>query len=334
MKMRKPGVDNSIGLETAWELFEAAPCGYLFTRPDGSIVRANETFLSWTGYDREDIGEKRFQELFTKPSAIFYETHFAPLLRMQGYVKEVAIDIHCKNGETLPVLINSSIQTDEHGDPAIVRTTVFDARERRRYERELLTATRQAQMLADVLNESNDAVVTMDADLTIKTWNRGAESLFEFGAAEVLGKNWRDMFVPADERQTANIYQSRLQSGHPLHYEAMRQTKSGDLIPVSVSVTPRLEPPDEVVGYSAVLRDLREVKRVEQQRQALRDIQIINHLAHEINNPLQAVMNCLTMFDYKSDKEYIETAHQQVTRAAKVVTDLVKLTSAKDSEIK
>ena len=328
MKVQRLGADSNIGLETAWELFEAAPCGYLFTQPDGTIVKVNQTFLDWTGYERNDLAPpKRFQELFTRPAAIFYETHFAPLLRMQGYVKEVALDIMCKNGEALPVLLNSTIQHDEYGEPAVVRTTIFDARERRRYERELLSATRQAELLAAVVNESSDAIVTMNADLTIKTWNRGAEMLFGFPAAEVIGKNWQELIVPADERSHAARHLEHLQNGHALNYEAVRQTKSGELIPVAVSVMPRIEPPNEVVAYSAVLRDLREVRRGEQERQALRDIQMINHLAHEINNPLQAVMNCLTMFDYVADKTYIETAHEQVTRAAKVVTDLVKLTT-------
>lgn len=326
--MRALDADSNVGLETAWELFEAAPCGYLFTRPDGTIIKVNQTFLDWTGYEREElVPPQRFQDLFTRPAAIFYETHFAPLLRMQGYVKEVAVDLRCKSGETLPVLINSAIQTDEQGDPAVIRTTVFDARERRRYERELLAATRQAELLAEVVNESSDAMVTMNADLTVKTWNRGAESLFGFTAAEVLGKNLQELIVPSQQRSGADSYLERLRSGQPLQYEALRQTKSGELIPVAVSVTPRIEPPNEVVAYSAVLRDLREVRRMELERQALRDIQMINHLAHEINNPLQAVMNCLTMFEYSTDKSYIAAAHEQATRAAKVVTDLVKLTS-------
>ena len=139
---------------------------------------------------------------------------------MQGYVKEVAVDIQCKNGDLLPVFVNSTIQADEHGNPVVMRTTVFDARERRRYERELLAATRQAELLASVVNESTDAIVTMNADLTIKTWNHGAEILFGFTAAEIIGKNLQELIVPVDQRTTANMYLERLQTGQSLHYEA------------------------------------------------------------------------------------------------------------------
>jgi signal transduction histidine kinase len=75
----------------------------------------------------------------------------------------------------------------------------------------------------------------------------------------------------------------------------------------------------------------REVRRAEKERQALRDFELINHMAHEINNPLQPVMNCMTMFEYSTDKKYVEIAHEHLIRAAQAVTDLVKVTSAEKS---
>ena len=83
------------------ELYENAPCGYLTTRPDGTIARVNRTFLRWTGYDREALlAGRRFQDLLTVPGRIFYETHFAPLLRLQGEVREVAFDLRLEDGGT------------------------------------------------------------------------------------------------------------------------------------------------------------------------------------------------------------------------------------------
>jgi signal transduction histidine kinase len=74
---------------------------------------------------------------------IFYETQYAPLLQLQGFVKEVALDLVCRGRDLLPVLTNSA-QQDGNGDrPTLIRTTFFDATERRRYEQDLLRA-RQA----------------------------------------------------------------------------------------------------------------------------------------------------------------------------------------------
>ena len=127
--------------ESAEELFENAPCGYLSAAPDGTLLRVNATFLRWTGYRREDlVGVKRFQDLLSVGGRIYHETHYAPMLRMQGSVREIAVDVVGANGDRLPVLVNSVLVRDPEGAPQVVRTTVFDATERKQYERELLAA--------------------------------------------------------------------------------------------------------------------------------------------------------------------------------------------------
>jgi PAS domain S-box-containing protein len=127
--------------EAAEDLFENAPCGYLSAAPDGTLLRVNATFLEWTGYRRgELVGVKRFQDLLSVGGRIYHETHYSPMLRLQGSVREIAVDIVGANGDRLPVLVNSVLVRDHEGTPQLVRTTVFDATERKRYERELLVA--------------------------------------------------------------------------------------------------------------------------------------------------------------------------------------------------
>src|SRR5690349_3148991 len=126
---------------SAEDLYENAPCGYLSAAPDGTIVRVNATFLRWTGYTREAlVGARRFQDLLSPGGRIYHETHYAPLLRMQGNVREIAVDIVTADRSRLPVLVNSVLVLDDAGEPQLVRTTLFDARERKAYERELLAA--------------------------------------------------------------------------------------------------------------------------------------------------------------------------------------------------
>src|SRR3954469_12450697 len=83
---RGSGPDEALLEESAEDLYEHAPCGYLSTMPDGRIVRANATLLEWTAETREALlGGRTFQSLLTIGSRIYYETHYAPLLRMQGF---------------------------------------------------------------------------------------------------------------------------------------------------------------------------------------------------------------------------------------------------------
>ena len=130
------------------DLYENAPCGFLSTLADGTIVRVNRTFLAWTGYETADlVGRRRFQDLLTAGGRIYHETHYAPLLLMEGKVKEVALELVCADGERLPVLVNSVLKRSpgEAGGPTLVRTAVFDATHRREYERELLRARQRAE---------------------------------------------------------------------------------------------------------------------------------------------------------------------------------------------
>jgi PAS domain S-box-containing protein len=132
--------------ESAEDLYENAPCGYLSALPDGTIVKVNQTFLTWTGYRREDlVGHRRLQDLLTSGGRIFHETHYAPLLRMQGSVRGIAVDMICADDRRLPVLLSSTLKMDADGQPLLSRTTVFNATDRREYERELVRERQRAE---------------------------------------------------------------------------------------------------------------------------------------------------------------------------------------------
>jgi PAS domain S-box-containing protein len=143
------GVERPALEESAEELYEQAPCAYLSTLPDGTIVRVNQTFIDWMATSREALlPETRFQALLSIGSRIYYETHLAPLLRMQGAVKEIALEVVRPDGGIVPVLANARQTRDADGTPLFNRFTLFDATDRRRYERELLLARRKAEQVA------------------------------------------------------------------------------------------------------------------------------------------------------------------------------------------
>jgi phosphoserine phosphatase RsbU/P len=148
-------VEDELLEQSAEDLFENAPCGYLSTTLDGTIVKVNRTFEQMTGISREELlGKQRFQQLLAPGGRIYHETHYAPLLRMQGEAKEIALEIVCADGSRLPVLINSSVVEDNDGGLKAIRTTVFEARERRQYEEELLQARHREREIARQLQNS------------------------------------------------------------------------------------------------------------------------------------------------------------------------------------
>jgi PAS domain S-box-containing protein len=132
--------------ESEEELFEHAPCGYLITDADGRIIRANATFCALSGRTRADLAGMPFPELLTLPGRIYHDTHVRPLLVMQGYVREIALDLKVGGDprKTLSVILNAAQSVDSQGHAHRLRILVFDASERRQYERELLLARRSA----------------------------------------------------------------------------------------------------------------------------------------------------------------------------------------------
>lgn len=184
------GVPQSLLEETAEDLFEDAPCGYLTSTPEGLIARVNRTFEAWTGYDRERlVGNVRFQELLSRGGQIYFETHYAPLLQMQGAVREIAVEIVRSDGSTLPALVNSVVHRTADGSTRAIRTTIFDATDRRRYEEELVAAREREREIAQRLQRSMlpSALPEVDA-VGLGVAYRSGERALE------VGGDWYDAF--------------------------------------------------------------------------------------------------------------------------------------------
>ncbi|HYZ46472.1 MAG TPA: SpoIIE family protein phosphatase [Actinomycetota bacterium] len=213
--------------EEADDLYENAPCGYLSTTLDGTIVRANRTFLDWVGYTADAVlHQKRFQDFLTVGGRIYYETHLSPLLRMQGFARELALEIVAADENRMPGLLNAVVKEVE-GQPQIIRVVVLPASDRRKYERELLRARRaaeeaegRARVLAETLQSSLippalPEIPGVDVGASFRPAGSGAEiggdfyDVFEIGQGEwaivigdVLGKGARAATVTALIRYT------------------------------------------------------------------------------------------------------------------------------------
>ncbi|TFV87441.1 SpoIIE family protein phosphatase [Blastococcus sp. CT_GayMR16] len=173
------------------DLYENAPMGYLSALPDGRIVKVNRTFCAWTGRSPDALLGARFQDLLTMGGRVFHETHVVPLLRMQGAVREIALDVVRMDGSVLPCLINAVELRNDDGTPVLMRATLFEATARRRYERELLTAQRAAEesearsrTVQQVVSDM--AAATSVADVAAVIVERGRAALRARGAALVL----------------------------------------------------------------------------------------------------------------------------------------------------
>ena len=151
-----PGENGSLS-ENFDDFFEHSLSGHLILDLRGMIVRANGRFAGWIGRTAEDLKGQRFTGLLPIGSRMFYETHLAPLLRMQGYYDEVTVELVRQDKTRVRVLINAYERRDENDAPLFIRVTAYRATERLLYEQNLRDSKDAVER--DLLEERGLAVL-------------------------------------------------------------------------------------------------------------------------------------------------------------------------------
>ncbi|MCU1759992.1 PAS domain-containing sensor histidine kinase [Pseudomonas sp. 14P_8.1_Bac3] len=146
-------------------LFEEAPCGLVVTKEDGTILRCNQTFSSWVGFSQQELHGQRFQNLLTMGGRIFHQTHWAPLMRMQGSVAEVKLDLIHQDKRIVTMLLNGVRR--EHASGAFNELALFGTTDRDKYERELLNARKIAEGLLREKTAAETALQQAQAELNL-----------------------------------------------------------------------------------------------------------------------------------------------------------------------
>lgn len=135
------------------DMVESGPFGYVSLRPDGRVGYVNSTLMEWCGRTADELIGRPLLELLTLPGRIYFETHLAPLLRMQGSFSEVALDLLKSDGEPLHMIANARERRDAEGKPTAVRIAFINSTDRRRYEQELLRSREMARAAAEATEE-------------------------------------------------------------------------------------------------------------------------------------------------------------------------------------
>ncbi len=140
-------------------------------------------------------------------------------------------------------------------------------------------ADEAAQRFAAIVESSDDAILAKDLNGTIISWNRGAERLFGYTAAEAIGKSVA-MLIPLDRHNEEPEILSRIRRGDRIdHYETIRRRKDGSLIEISLCVSPIRNREGRVIGASKIARDITERRRAEEQQHLL-----IREMDHRVKN--------------------------------------------------
>jgi PAS domain S-box-containing protein len=151
--------------------------------------------------------------------------------------------------------------------------------------------------LAAIVDSADDAIISKDLNGIIQTWNQGAQRMFGYTAEEMIGKPLLRL-IPKDLYYEEDEILRKLRAGERIdHYETTRLTKGGEPVEVSVTISPILNAKGEVTGASKIARNISDRKRTEkiliQSEKIATTGRMAATIAHEINNPLESVMNLI-----------------------------------------
>jgi PAS domain S-box-containing protein len=170
--------------------------------------------------------------------------------------EDLEIVVERPNGERRHVIPAPRILTDEHGKITGAINCLFDITERKRAEK-------AAMRLAAVVQTSHDAVAAKTLNGIITDWNQSAERIFGYKPKEIIGKSVLTL-IPKDRQDEEQEILRRIRLGQSLdHYETIRRRKDGQLIDVSLTISPIKDPKGKIVGVSKIARDITKQKQTE-----------------------------------------------------------------------
>jgi len=181
-------------------------------------------------------------------------------------------------------------------------------------------------LLAAVVQSSDDAIYAKTLEGRFLSWNNAAERMYGYKAEEVIGKPVA-ILLPPDRPNELDDIMERLRRGEKIeHFETVRRSKDGHLLPVSLTISPIRDSLGEIVAASATARDISLRKMAEEALRSSERLAMAGRLtatlAHEINNPLEAVSNILYLLERTSldetARKFVQAAEDEIEKIREV----------------
>jgi PAS domain S-box-containing protein len=284
------------------DIFENAGEGIFQSTPEGQYIAANPALARMHGFDspeeliraRNDISN----QIYVDPSR---RVEFKRLLERDGSVRGFENQIFRKDGSRIWVSVNARMVRDDQGTVIYYEGTAQEITERKQAEEAM-------SKLVAIVESSDDAIISKTLDGTISSWNQGAERIYGYAAEEVVGAPVSILLPPNRGDELAKIQEKICRGEAVEHYETERVRKDGQIINVSLTVSPIRNADGLVIGASTIARNITARKRSEAEIAALlarelqlrleaevmRDANIALTKDLSLENVLQTLLECLS----------------------------------------
>lgn len=324
--------------------FEAVPDAMVAVNQEGLIVQVNSQTERLFGYTQGELIGQSVEVLVPIGQRELHHRHRdqfqqQPKTRRMG--AQLDLRGRRKDGSEFPVEISLSPVPTAGG--MLVLSAIRDISDRKRIEAQLRQAQEELnaskdrqllesrQLLALIVNSSQDAIIAKNLDGMITHWNKGAEHMYGYAAEEVIGKHI-SILAAADRRDETTSILERIRRGERVeHFETMRLRKDGQRLNVSISVSPIRDAKGEIVGASVIARDVTGQKRAEEQLRQAQKMEAVGRLAggvaHDFNNVLGIVTACCELLrsrvEMNGGSQYIENIQEAAKRGTSLTRQLL-----------
>ncbi len=286
---------------------------------DGTIVTWNRAASRVFGYQPEEIVGRSILTLI--PPELHVEEEETLRKVMEGTQIEHFETLRVrKNGERFPVSETISPIRDASGRIVASANIARDISEQGKIDESRF-------YLAAIVDSADDAIISKDLNGIVRTWNEAARKMFGYSAEEMIGQPILRL-IPAALAYEENEILRKLRAGQRVdHYETTRQKKNGETIEVSVTISPIRDEAGVVIGASKIARDISDKKQVErlvlQAEKLAATGRMAAAIAHEINNPLESLINVIFLARQYSAGDgrvhkLLETAESELERVAHI----------------